>query len=152
MARLPISVVIGTAALAVAGAYAQAARPGSAQPVVSPAPRTLASDAGYPSHVTSTDYTGSESCRHCHEAEYDSWRRTLHVQMTRPIAEARVVGDFSPGTRIEQDGRAYTMESRGGKYFISIARNGGAAEKFEVHYTLGARRFNTTSGMFLYSI
>jgi predicted CXXCH cytochrome family protein len=61
--------------------------------------------------------------------------------MTRPIAEARVVGDFSPGTRIEQDGRAYTMESRGGKYFISIARNGGAAEKFEVHYTLGARRF-----------
>jgi hypothetical protein len=61
--------------------------------------------------------------------------------MTRPIAEATVVGDFSSGTRIEQDGRAYTMETRGGKYFITIARTGGAAEKFEVQYTLGARRF-----------
>ena len=79
MARLPISVVIGTAALAVAGAYAQAARPGSAHPVVSPGPRTLATYAAYRTHVTPTDYTGSESCRRCHEAEYDSWRRTLHA-------------------------------------------------------------------------
>jgi predicted CXXCH cytochrome family protein len=126
MARLPIGVVVGTVALAVAGAYAHAARPGAVR-VASLGPEAL--------------YTGSESCQRCHEAEYDSWRRTLHVQMTRPIAQATVVGDFSPGTRLEQDGRAYTMETRGGKYFISIARNGGAPEKFEVHYTLGARRF-----------
>ncbi len=86
-------------------------------------------------------YTGSESCQRCHEAEYDSWRRTLHVQMTKPIAEARVLGDFSPGTHLEAFGRAYTMEARGGRYFISVARNGGAPERFAIDYTLGARRF-----------
>jgi hypothetical protein len=86
-------------------------------------------------------YTGSESCRRCHEAEYGSWRNNLHVQMTRPIADALVVGDFSPGTRLEEGGRSYAMEARGGRYYISIARTGGAPEKFEVHYTLGARRF-----------
>ena len=86
-------------------------------------------------------YTGSESCQRCHEAEYDSWRRTLHVQMTRPVGEARIAGDFTPGTRLEADGRTYTMDARGGKYFISIARNAGPAERFEINYTLGARRF-----------
>ena len=33
------------------------------------------------------------------------------------------------------------MEKRGGRYFVSIARGGAPAEKFEVNYTLGARRF-----------
>src|SRR5712692_8374640 len=88
-----------------------------------------------------TAYAGSASCQSCHESEYASWRRTLHVQMTRPIAEATVVGDFTPGTHLEQYGRAYTMETHEGRYFISIIHNGRPAEKFEVHYTLGARRF-----------
>src|SRR5262249_18329168 len=41
-----------------------------------------------------TEYVGSEACRRCHESEYSSWRRTLHVQMTKPVAEARVEGAF----------------------------------------------------------
>jgi hypothetical protein len=88
-------------------------------------------------------YVGSAACERCHEPEYDTWRRTLHVQMTKPVAEARIVGDFRPGTKLEDGGtgRAYSMESRGGRYFISIARNGRPPESFEVHYTLGARRF-----------
>jgi len=61
--------------------------------------------------------------------------------MTKPIAEARVEGTFAPGTHLEQYGRAYSMETRDGKYFISISKNGRPAEKFEVNYTLGARRF-----------
>src|SRR5262249_34033873 len=61
--------------------------------------------------------------------------------MTKPIAEARVVGDFSPGSALRDHGRAYTMEQRGGKYVITIAKGGRPAESFEVHYTLGARRF-----------
>src|SRR2546428_1787384 len=47
-------------------------------------------------------YVGSQACQSCHESAYDTWRKTLHVQMTKPIAEARVEGDFgfsygSPG-------------------------------------------------------
>src|SRR5438132_12592475 len=67
-------------------------------------------------------YVGSASCQGCHESEYASWRKTLHVQMTRPIGEATVVGDFRPGTHLEQYGRAYKMETHDGRYFISVSR------------------------------
>jgi hypothetical protein len=86
-------------------------------------------------------YVGSRACQRCHEPEHESWSQTLHVQMTKPVGEARVLGDFRPGTRLEQYGRAYAMEARDGHYFISVARGGRPAEKFEVNYTLGARRF-----------
>ncbi len=61
--------------------------------------------------------------------------------MTRPIAEATIVGDFRPGTHLEQYGRAYKMESRDGRYFITVSRGTQPAETFEVHYTLGVNRF-----------
>jgi hypothetical protein len=88
-------------------------------------------------------YTGSAACQRCHEPEYDSWRHTLHVQMTKPIAEARVLGDFGPGARLDETGagRSYVMAARDGKYFITITRTGRSAETFEINYTLGARRF-----------
>jgi hypothetical protein len=100
-------------------------------------------------------YLGSAACERCHEPQYDSWKSTLHVQMTKPIAEALVVGDFGTGTsggggagarspgpvHFDQYGRSYTMEAHDGRYFISISKRGQPAEKFEVDYTLGALRF-----------
>src|SRR5439155_5865408 len=47
-------------------------------------------------------YVGSAACQRCHDTEYASWRKTLHVQMTRPVAEALVEGAFGedrPGER-----------------------------------------------------
>ena len=84
----------------------------------------------------STEYLGSESCRSCHEDQYGSWKKSLHVQMTRPVDEAKVLGNFAAGTRFEKYGRSYTMDTRDGRRFIRIGRS-----EFEVHYTLGARRF-----------
>src|SRR5580704_16550336 len=85
-------------------------------------------------------YVGSAACQRCHEPEQESWRNTLHVQMTKLVADARVVGDFRPGTKLQQNGRAYTMATHDGRYFISIAHGSRPAETFEVNYTLGARR------------
>ncbi len=88
-------------------------------------------------------YVGSAACQRCHEPEYDTWKSTLHVQMTKPVDQALIVGNFGPGTKLEDSGtgRAYAMDTRDGKYFISIARGSRPAESFEVNYTLGARRF-----------
>lgn len=88
-----------------------------------------------------TEYTGSAACERCHESEYDSWKRTLHIQMTKPIAEAKVLGDFSAGTHLQQYGRSYTMETRDGHYFITVVNGKRPPERFEIQYTLGARRF-----------
>ncbi|MGH9329999.1 MAG: HEAT repeat domain-containing protein [Vicinamibacterales bacterium] len=90
-----------------------------------------------------SDYLGSESCKSCHEDQYASWKKSLHVQMTRPVEEARVLGDFRPGTRFEKYGRAYAMDTRDGRRFVKVGRGAASVkeEEFEVHYTLGARRF-----------
>lgn len=103
---------------------------------------TVAALAQAPAPVQDANtYVGSGACQRCHEPEHESWRQSLHVQMTKPIAEARVVGDFSAGTTLRDHGRSYAMEHRGGKYVITVAKGGRPAEAFEVHYTLGARRF-----------
>jgi predicted CXXCH cytochrome family protein len=61
------------------------------------------------------EYVGSGTCQGCHENAYAAWRDSLHVQMTRRIEEAVVLGDF--------------------------AAPGHPPERFEAHYTLGAKRF-----------
>jgi hypothetical protein len=61
--------------------------------------------------------------------------------MTKPIAEARVEGDFGSGAHLEAYGRSYKMEKSGGHYYISVALNGAPATKYEIDYTLGAKRF-----------
>src|SRR5262245_59365149 len=81
--------------------------------------------------TTPDEYVGSEGCRACHQPEYSTWKNNLHVQMTKPVAEARIAGNFDPGTAFQDHNRAYTMEKRDGRYFITVARSGRAAERFE---------------------
>lgn len=88
----------------------------------------------------SKDFAGSGSCQRCHEDEHAQWARSLHVQMTRPVAEAKIVGDFS-GVSFANHGRAYTMNTRDGRRVISVSHGDQPPEAFEVHYTLGAKRF-----------
>ena len=102
--------------------------------------RDAAALKGPPYESSAAVYVGSAACQRCHESAYETWRNTLHVQMTKPIAEARVEGDFRNAS-LNQRGQTSSMETRDGRYFISIARNNRPAEKLEVHYTLGARRF-----------
>ena len=88
----------------------------------------------------SADFAGSKACAECHENEHGQWARSLHIRMTKPAAEALIVGDFDD-ISFADHGRAYRMETRGGRRFISISHGGRPFERFEVHYTLGAKRF-----------
>ncbi len=88
----------------------------------------------------SKDFAGSASCQRCHQEEHAQWARSLHVQMTRPAAEARILGDFN-AVSFADHGRAYTMNTRDGRRVISVSHGGRPPESFEVHYTLGAKRF-----------
>jgi hypothetical protein len=60
------------------------------------------------------EYVGSEACQRCHETAYAAWRQSLHAWMTRPVER---------------------------EYSLSITRPDGTSERFPVHYTLGAKRF-----------
>ena len=37
--------------------------------------------------ITGKAYAGSEKCKTCHKAKYDSWKNTIHAWMIRPIAK-----------------------------------------------------------------
>ena len=113
-----------------------------------PAPQAAASTpapsapvAPPPASTTSADYLGSAACRRCHEVEQEQWEKSLHVRMTKPVAQALVVGDFSEGTRFEDHGRSYTFGRKDGKPYIAVASGGRPAETFTVDYTLGAKRY-----------
>ncbi len=61
--------------------------------------------------------------------------------MTKPIAEATVVGDFRDGTRFADHDRAYAFGTKDGKPYVSVSLGGRAPETFSVDYTLGAKRY-----------
>ena len=86
-------------------------------------------------------YVGSEACRDCHENAYAAWRGSLHSQMTKPIAQAPVRGQFTLDAPVVQHGRTYEMRSAAGRYSIAVTQPGGTRESFDIDYTLGAKRF-----------
>jgi hypothetical protein len=118
----------------------QASASGGGAPRESEAPAAAQSGGGA---LRESEYVGSGQCKSCHEPQYESWKKTLHVQMTKPIAEATVVGDFRAGAALSANGRTFAMEkdARDGRYFITVTKGTRPAERFEVNYTLGARRF-----------
>ena len=115
---------------------AQSAAPASAASL--PAAPTLR-----PSWLAPQDpleYSGSESCAKCHADQHAAWKTSMHIQMTRPVAEARILGAFTRGTTLTQNGRSYRFEREGDRYFIWVQHGTNPAERFEVHYTLGVNR------------
>ena len=61
--------------------------------------------------------------------------------MTKPIAEATVVGDFREGTKFADHDRSYTFGTKDGKPYVSVSFGGRVPETFTVDYTLGAKRY-----------
>jgi len=94
-----------------------------------------------PASAPSGDYIGSTACRRCHEAQHTQWERSLHIKMTKPVAEATILGNFADGTRLSAHGRSYEFGRTGGKPFIRVALGDRPPETFSVDYTLGAKRY-----------
>lgn len=88
----------------------------------------------------SGDYVGSAACRRCHEVEHGQWERSLHIKMTRPLADATVVGDFE-GAKLSEFGRSYEFGRRNGVPFMKITFGDREPESFTVDYTLGSKRY-----------
>jgi predicted CXXCH cytochrome family protein len=91
--------------------------------------------------ASASEYLGSGSCARCHDVEHTQWKNSLHIKMTKPIAEATVIGDFREGTKFADHDRAYTFGLKDGKPSVSIAFGNRAPETFTVDYTLGAKRY-----------
>ena len=91
--------------------------------------------------ASASEYLGSGACAKCHDVEHTQWKNSLHVKMTKPIAEATVIGDFREGTKFAAHDRAYTFGMKDGKPSVSVAFGSRAPETFSVDYTLGSKRY-----------
>jgi predicted CXXCH cytochrome family protein len=91
--------------------------------------------------ASASDYLGSDSCARCHEAEHAAWKNSLHIKMTKPVAEATILGDFTEGTRFADHDRAYEFGTNNGKPYVRVRFGTAAPETFPVDYTLGAKRY-----------
>ena len=105
-------------------------------PLAPPPPQAPPAPAG-----SASDYLGSGACARCHDVEHTQWKNSLHVKMTKPVAEATIVGDFREGTKFADHDRAYTFGMKDGKPQVSVSFGGRPAETFAVDYTLGAKRY-----------
>jgi predicted CXXCH cytochrome family protein len=119
---------------AVDGAEAAAGAEGQVQTATTHRPAV-------PPNTSSADYLGSRACARCHQEDFEQWERSLHVRMTKPIAEATVVGDFSDGTRFADHGRSFVFSRSSGKPTMTVTYGKGPTETFQVDYTLGAKRY-----------
>jgi predicted CXXCH cytochrome family protein len=137
--RLGNRLIVVAAAIFVAAVGAAHATRYDAQEAV-PRPAVLPSALPVQQSEIAGEFAGSNECARCHAAEHGQWARSLHVRMTKPAAEALIAGDFD-NVSFADHGRAYRMETRDGRRYVSVSHGGRPAERFEVHYTLGAKRF-----------
>jgi predicted CXXCH cytochrome family protein len=105
------------------------------------APQAPQAPSGPSAPKESTDYLGSGACARCHDVEHSQWTNSLHVKMTKPIAQATVFGDFREGTKFSDHDRSYAFGTKDGKPYVSVSFGGRVPETFSVDYTLGAKRY-----------
>lgn len=78
-------------------------------------------------------YAGSLKCQNCHKPVFDLWAQTGMANMLRPIASAKVIGDFSSskyeGFRTGHDG----------KPFLEIRRRNGEWDRYSIDFTIGSK-------------
>ena len=110
-----------------------------------------------PSYQVPPAYAGSDSCRGCHSAIYQSWSETGMTKMLRPYAPQNVIGDFQTdnqfylGDEAEfQDGKIELragakqtpfarMVVRQGRHCFEIKQSDGAWHTYPVDYTIGSK-------------
>jgi len=128
--------------VSVRAASGDAQAPGPHRPIVNGARIPAFPHSHIPAFQTDRpDYLGSRACARCHETAFEQWERSLHIRMTKPVAEATIAGDFSDGTRFSDHGRAYEFGRSNGKPFIKVTYGSKSTETFSVDYTLGAKRY-----------
>ncbi len=78
----------------------------------------------------------SESCKGCHEQQYQQWQQSHHYRSMQPANEDFVLGDFA-GQRVSFHGVNYRFYRDNEKYWIDLEPEPGKIERYEIRYTFG---------------
>lgn len=95
---------------------------------------------GTTSNIHPGDYVGPETCKGCHESEYQSWFRHAHRRMNALADDSTVEGDFSGKAGISYLGGDAVFFKEGGRYKMRLQR-GDVRRVYQVNQTIGSRFF-----------
>jgi len=86
----------------------------------------------------SAKFTGRESCRECHQKQYELFKGSDHDMAMDTATEATVLGNFSDVT-FTQGGITSRFFKNGEKYIVNTEGSNGKSEDFEIKYVFGIR-------------
>jgi tetratricopeptide (TPR) repeat protein len=81
-------------------------------------------------------FVGADTCRGCHQAEYDLWQDSHHDWAMRPATAENVLGDFDD---VEYDhyGVKSRFYKRGDVFYVHTDNAKGKMQEFRISYTFG---------------
>ena len=86
-------------------------------------------------HKTATFY-GTESCKACHEQEYDLWSKSHHDLAMQIADSITVLGNFK-NIKFESKGVQYYFFKKDGNFYVNTEGEGGIYSDFKIEYTFG---------------
>lgn len=84
----------------------------------------------------SNNYTGSVSCKSCHQQEHADWQQSHHYMAMQPATDSFVLGDFNNST-LTADGVTSRFFKKDGRFFINTEGDDGKYHDYEVKYVFG---------------
>ncbi len=90
------------------------------------------------SNVRKGDYAGADSCKECHEKNYEGWSRHPHRWMNALATDEIVKGDFSGKRVMDYLGGQVRFAREGTNRFMSFAR-GETNRTYRITRTIGSR-------------
>lgn len=89
-----------------------------------------------------SNYTGSEKCKECHEDNYKSWKKTYHRTMTQEATSESVVGQFN-GEPQTYWGTTIRPVLKDSKYYFEYynPETKKHINTLEIKRTVGSRRY-----------
>ncbi len=91
-----------------------------------------------PSNIHPEDYAGPESCRECHQENYESWSAHPHRWMNAYANETSVKGDFSGSASMDYFGGHTEFYKQDGKYRMQLYRD-NIRRVYDITQTIGSR-------------
>ncbi len=94
-------------------------------------------DTGGNSNIRPEDYAGAETCKRCHEEQYNDWMTHSHRLMNVMATPENVVGDFS-GKAMDYLGGRVEFFTEEGRYRMAYAKD-GIRRVYDIERTIGSR-------------
>jgi predicted CXXCH cytochrome family protein len=102
--------------------------------VISAAPSVAKPEPAIP--LATKDYVGANTCKQCHQAEFEAWQGSHHDLAMQKANAQTVLGDFN-NTKLKHYAVESTFFKRDGKFMVRTDGPDGIVTDYPIIYTFG---------------